>query len=126
MAFYSPELRIIPKRQTPRLTVKPYKMPRQSIRKKEKSQVISHLEGSLIIKCVKLSFKCEGSSWLFPWTFGKVLTSYHYMKFMHAPNPGLFIISLAPLPFAVTRSWNVHCLDIPLQASGKSFKCKHL
>lgn len=71
MAFYSPELGIVPQRQTPKLTAKFYKGPRHSVRKKEKSQLISPLEGSLIIKCVKLSFKCEGSYGLCPRTFGK-------------------------------------------------------
>ena len=93
----SPQLRAtlkgIPQRQTPRLTAKFQKVPKQTIRKKEKSQVTSHLEGSLIIKCVKLSFKCEGSYGLFPRTLWKVLTSYRYMKFMNVHTPGLYIIS---------------------------------
>lgn len=84
---------LIPQRQTPRLTAKFQKVPKQTIRKKEKSQVTSHLEGSLIIKCVKLSFKCEGSYGLFPRTLWKVLTSYRYMKFMNVHTPGLYVIS---------------------------------
>lgn len=92
-AFYSPEFGFIPQRQTPRLTAKFQKVPKQTIRKKEKSQVTSHLEGSLIIKCVKLSFKCEGSYGLFPRTLWKVLTSYRYMKFMNVHTPGLYVIS---------------------------------